>query len=325
MRLISMNQTTPDVSICIVNWNTGDLLGKCIQSILEHTHRISYEVIVVDNQSTDHSMLLPRELAAQDERVIIVDAQANLGFAAGNNVAIRMARGRIVVLLNPDTEVTPSAIDKGVTLLEINPTCGVLGPKLLNPDGTLQPSIGNFPTVNGMFWELTRLRKIFPSVRLFSSFKRFDLDYSRMQAVEQPSGACLFIRREALDQAGIFDERYFMYYEEVDLCYRIHRAGWTILYTPEIEVIHYGGQSSGKNVDVRIVENSRSKLLYFAKNYSGQLGANLLVRLLVLLEVALKSSRLLLLSVMHKATPEQVNTLLPRYCKVAALVITTPF
>ena len=277
-----------DLSICIVNWNTGELLKNCIQSIIQNTHEISYEIIVVDNASSDNSIALILPDLAGDSRLHLVETKQNLGFAGGNNVALEQASGEFIVLLNPDTLVTAGALDLAVKLLKANPSWGVLGPKLLNADGSLQPSIGQFPTVTGMFWEMTRLRKFFPKNKLFSSFKRYDMDYDKMQEVEQPSGACLFVRRAVIEKVGLLDLRYFMYYEEVDWCYRIFNAGWRIMYTPDIKVVHLGGQSSNQNLDVRIVENARSKLRYFQKHYGRRPLHLLAVRLIVITEALLK-------------------------------------
>ena len=277
-----------DLSICIVNWNTGDLLRDCIKSIIQNTHEISYEIIVVDNDSSDNSIELLKPFLAEVNHLRLIEAGRNLGFAGGNNVALDHASGEFIVLLNPDTLVTAGALDLAVKLLKENPAWGILGPKLLNGDGSLQPSIGQFPTLTGMFWEMTRLRKLFPRIRLFSSFKRYDMDYDKLQDVEQPSGACLFVRSAAIERVGLLDLRYFMYYEEVDWCFRIHNAGWRIVYTPNIKVVHLGGQSSIKNLDVRIVEYARSLLRYFHKHYGSRPLYLVGLRLVVVLEMLLK-------------------------------------
>lgn len=310
-----------DLSICIVNWNTGGLLRDCVRSIIENTETDEFEVIVVDNGSSDDSVELLKQACAGDDQIRIIDLKRNVGFAAGNNVAIAYASGRVVCLLNPDTLVTPGALDKAVEMLDAHPNWGVLGPKLLNSDGSLQPSVGNFPTLSGMFWEMTRLRKLFPDISLFSSFKRMDMDYSMVQEVEQPSGACLFVRRTAIDQVGLLDTRFFMYFEEVDWCYRFAGAGWRIVYTPDIEIVHLGGQSSSKNLDVRIVENSRSKIRFFQKHYAHCLLVLLALRVIVIAETTMKMAALALELIRRPSSRAHLTPVATRYLQVISMAL----
>jgi GT2 family glycosyltransferase len=313
-----------DLSVCIVNWNTGELLAQCVNSVIQSTHAIDYEIIVVDNASNDDSFMPIVAKAAVDKRITTVQLHENIGFAAGNNIAIAQSRGRYLVALNPDTLVTNGALDEGVRFLDSHLECGAMGPRLLNPDRSLQPSVGNFPTAWRMFWEATRLRKLFPGIALFSSFKRFDLDYSRLQEVDQPSGACLFLRKTAIDEVGVFDERFFMYYEEVDLCYRIKKKGWRIFYNPNLSIVHFGGLSSQQNLDVRVVEYARSELRYFAK-HAGRvtgLGSQLwTVRLLMLLEFAMRSAGAYLLHLLGKEDAARAKILLKKYKEVLKLCL----
>lgn len=310
-----------DLSICIVNWNTGELLRDCVRSVIENTQIDEFEVIIVDNSSTDDSIELLEYLSTGDDRIRIIAMDRNVGFAAGNNVAITHASGRVVCLLNPDTLVTPGALDKAVWMLDAYQDLGILGPKLQNLDGSLQPSIGNFPTISGMFWEMTRLRKLFPNISLFSSFKRMDMDYSKMQAVEQPSGACLFVRRTAIDQVGLLDARFFMYFEEVDWCYRFAGAGWRIVYTPDIEIVHLGGQSSSKNLDVRIVENSRSKIRFFQKHYAHRLPVLLALRIIVIAETTMKMAALILQLIRRPSSSARLTPVATRYLQVISMAL----
>lgn len=317
-----------DLSICIVNWNTGDLLAACVDSVLRTTHSSRFEVIVVDNASHDDSLDRLTSLVNGNPHIRVLRSQRNLGFAAGNNVALTASSGRYVVLLNPDTIVHDGAFDTAVAFLDAHPGCGAMGPRLLNADGTLQPSIGHFPTLAGMFWETTRLNRVFPRVKLFSSFKRFDMDYDHQQAVDQPSGACLFVRRSAIDGAdgdlkavGLLDERYFMYYEEVDWCYRIKRAGWQILYTPTIVVTHIGGQSSNQNLTVRIVENAASRLRYFQKHYAQRTFTQFALRAMMLVELLVRTLVLVTKTMLLRQRWEQARQILQRYAQVARLVL----
>ena len=310
-----------DLAICIVNWNAGPLLEKCVRSITEDTHEISLEVIVFDNASSDNSMDVVRKMALDDPRIRIMDSDINLG-SAGFNVAIVHTYSRYVVIFNPDAYVYPGMLDAGVHFMDAHPNCGVMGPQLLNSDGTLQPSVGNAPTVAAMFWELTRLRRLFPTVPLFSALKRMDMDYDVQQQVEQPAGTCLFLRRTALEQVGLLDQRFFMYYEDVDWCLRFRKAGWEVWYVPSLQAVHYGGQSSIGNLNVRIVENARSRIIFFKKHYGGRLGAVLAIRAMLVVEVALKAARTIVKDTIRGKSPLASSGILSRYLEVMRIAVT---
>ncbi len=320
---MGINEIMIDLSICIVNWNTGALLSRCVESILSNVRDISYEIFVIDNKSSDNSIEMCISRFAQDPHLRFLPQSANLGFAAGNNIALKQASGRYVVLLNPDTIVKPGSFETVVKFMDANPSCGVVGPKLLNEDGSIQRSVGNFPDLAAIFWEATRLRIVFPKVKMFSSFKRFDLDYDKLQEVDQPSGACLFVRREAIQQVGLLDEGYFMYYEDLDWCYRIKHAGWRIYYLPDAEVVHLGGQSSQLHLDVRIVENARSKLRYFEKHYSSRPLYRLLIRVIMASE-ALAKIILCLGGLISSQKRELAKRSISKYLAVVGLTMRLP-
>jgi GT2 family glycosyltransferase len=311
-----MNMKAKDLSICIVNWNTDELLTTCVRSVFETIQNVTVEVIVVDNASNDNSVQRCMAEHASDPRFNLLQLTDNLGFAGGNNRALQLATGRYILLLNPDTLVLPGALDSAVAFLDAYPECGVMGPRLLNRDGSAQPSVGNFPTLSGMFWEATRLRKLFPRIRLFSRFKRIDMDYNQMQVVDQPSGACLFVRRSVVESVGPLDERYFMYYEEVDWCYRIKSAGWTIYYYPSISIIHLGGRSSSQNLDVRIVENALSKLRYFYKNHQDKSGVLLGIRAILAFESLMRMIIVLIRHLSGHSNNSETYALASRYRRV---------
>ncbi len=249
-----------------------------------------------------------------------MDSDTNLG-SAGFNVAIVHTYSRYVVIFNPDAYVFPGMLDAGVRFMDTHPNCGVMGPRLLNPDGTLQPSVGNAPTVTAMFWELTRLRLLFPKVPLFSALKRMDMDYDVQQQVEQPAGTCLFLRREALEQVGLLDQRFFMYYEDVDWCLRFRKAGWEVWYVPSLKAVHYGGQSSIGNLNVRVVEKARSRIIFFEKHFGDRTGAMLAIRAMLFAEVALKSLRTLWRDAMRGKSSQASRELLNRYLEVMRIAV----
>lgn len=249
-----MSRYTPDLAIIIVNWNTRQLLLDCLAALPAATAGIDAETWVVDNASRDGSVEAVRE---QYPEVRIIANKENLGFAIANNQAIRASDSRHVLLLNSDTIARPGSLAALVHFLDAHPDVGVVGSRLLNPDGSLQPSWALFPN---LFTELIgkklRLRWRYPTT-----------DGTLAYGTDWIDGAVLMIRRSILPQVGLMDERYFMYTEEVDWCYRTRRAGWKVCYLPESEVIHFGGQSSKQAATRMKFELYRSKLRFFGKHY----------------------------------------------------------
>jgi len=252
-----------DLSIIIVNWNTRDLLAQCLQSVYAHPPEGEFEVWVVDNASTDGSAEMVRERFPQAR--LIRNAE-NVGFARANNQAIRQSSGRYVLLLNPDTEVKPGALETLVQFMDAHPEAGAAGARLLNPDGTLQSSCHPFPTLGREFWRLFHL----DALRLCACYEMARWDPETLRPVDVVQGACVILRRKALDQVGLLDEDYFIYTEEVDLCYRLRQGGWRIYWAPQATVVHYGGQSTRQMPAEMFLRLYESKLLYFRKHHSRQ-------------------------------------------------------
>ena len=269
-----------DLSISIVSFNTIDLLSNCLASIFEHTTDISFEVLVVDNASQDGT---PGMVMRNYPQVKLIVNQKNLGFAAANNQALRESVGKYVLLLNSDTIVLPNALTKLVNFMDAKPDIGVLGCKLLNPDGSLQRSCRSFPTLQTEFFEKSGLNRLFPKSRLFGKYKMTYWDFDDLQEVDQPSGACLLVRRDAIDEVDLMDETFFMYWEDVDWCYRIKQANWKIYYTPAVEIIHLGGQSSQKARSDMLIARQKSQYHFFQKHH-GHFSTQVL-RLMTLLEM----------------------------------------
>ena len=259
-------------SILVVNWNTRELLARCLCSIEQGAPKDSYEVIVVDNASSDASPQMVRE---HFPGVRLVENEKNVGFAAANNQAIRQARGRYLVLLNSDTEVRPGALAALVQFMDAHPRAGAAGARLLNPDGSLQPSCHPMLTPGREFWRLVFLDRLWR--RATYSMHRWAVNIPRQ--VEVIKGACLLLRREALDEVGLLDESYFMYTEEVDLCYRLHRTGWELWWVPQAEVVHYEAQSTRQAAEDMYVQLYRSKVQFYRK-FGGQRRAHRFKRLL---------------------------------------------
>jgi GT2 family glycosyltransferase len=272
----------PTLSIVIVNWNTRDLLQQCLESIVASQPAFSYEVWVVDNASQDGSVAMVRTLFPW---VRLIVNEKNVGFAQANNQAIRASRGAFVLLLNPDTQVMTLALDEMVRFLQENRHVGAVGSRILNPDGTLQPSCYPFPTLAREAWRLFHLDRLHP----FGVYDMAAWDVTTPRPVEALMGAALMVRREALDQVGLLDEDYFMYTEEIDLCYRLHRGGWALYWLPQARIVHYGGQSTRQVRDAMFLRLYESKVLFFRKRrgwlaaqaYKGVLALAALPRILL--------------------------------------------
>ncbi|HVG00064.1 MAG TPA: glycosyltransferase [Chloroflexia bacterium] len=277
----------PDLSIVILSWNVRDLLAGCLRSLPQAAAQWwdRAEVLVVDNASTDGSAeMVRRDFPA----VRLVPLPRNLGFSGGNNAGIMAARGKYVLLLNPDTVALPGSIASMAAYMEAHEEVGIVGPRLLNPDGTLQPSRRRFPTLLTALVESTPLQRWLGSMPAIRRFYMLDVPEGETQQVDWLSGAALLCRREALSQAGLFDPGYFMFSEEVDLCKRVKDAGWEIVYVPSAEIVHYGGQSTGQAVAARHIDFNTSKARYFRLHEGGTIGR--LVRLYLLATYAVQTA-----------------------------------
>jgi len=241
------------VSVVVVTWNAADHVEGCLESVRGH------ETVVVDNGSTDATASLVRE-RFPGVRVI---EQENKGMGGGNNAGILAATGRYVLLLNSDAWVVGDAVEKLAAFADTHPRAAVVGPRLESPDGSLQRSVRGDPTVWRLATEYLFLRKLGPRTRALNAFYGSGFAHDEPRRVESLYGAALLVRREAIEQVGLFDESFFMFSEETDWLYRFRRAGWEVWFTPEAEVVHLGGASHGGRL---YVENLRGILRFMAKN-----------------------------------------------------------
>lgn len=245
-----------DISIIIVNWNTQNLLRDCLQSINDTVRDVTFEIIVVDNASDDGSVLMLRE---EFPGVTLIENRENRGFGAANNQAFAIMRGTYALLLNTDIVLTDNAIFELFSFMETHPVTAMAGGQLLNRDGSKQNSIANFPTLLTLVTNISLLEYLFP--KRFPS-KRYM--HTEPIVIESAIGACLIVRKKAMDEVGIFDERYFFFFEETDWAYRMRSAGWKIYHVPSAMIYHLQGQSIGRNVRSRI-EYYRSRYHFFKK------------------------------------------------------------
>ena len=245
-----------DLSIIIVNWNTKEITLDCLRSVFEQTKNLSFEVILVDNGSSDGSLTAIRRGFPS---VRLIENRENLGFAKASNQGIKNSRGKYILLLNSDTVILKKALDKMVGFMERNAEVGACSARLVGTDRKTQHIAARFPSLFHYFNEyiLGRPSANYPREK-----------YGRNMEVEALIGACLMLRKEVISQVGLLSENYFMYSEDVDLCYRIRKAGWKIMYLAEPEVVHLGGESSKKvkrEMDRKLWE---SRLIFFGKFHS---------------------------------------------------------
>jgi hypothetical protein len=257
----------PDVSFSITNYNTKDLLGSCIDSVIKGVKGHSYEIIVVDDASSDGSAAMIREKYPQ---VKVIENEINKGYVRSNNIGIRASSGRYIMSLNSDTVVLVGSIDKIIRFLDNNPDAGAAGPKLLNSDGSIQGQARRgFPTPLNSFFYFSGLSRLFPKSHLMGGYLLTYLDDRTTTEVDSLCGAAMIVKRDIIDKVGLMDESYFMYGDDIDWCYRIKQAGWKVYYLPEAEVIHYGGRGGSRRRSYRnIVEFYRAMAIFYKKHYS---------------------------------------------------------
>jgi GT2 family glycosyltransferase len=263
-----------DVSVVLVSFNTRDMLRECLHTVFAQTG-VTLEVYAVDNASADGSVEMMRKEFPQ---VNIIPSAINLGFGAANNVALRRVKGRYTVLLNTDAFLRPGDLALAVRKMDATPKAGLAGARLTGKDGSWQPSARMFPSVLNDMLLLSGLAAKFKDSRFFGRADRTWADQGVEASVDWVPGAFVIVRREVLETVGHFDERFFLYYEEVDLCRRIKNAGWEIWYWPELVVVHIGGESSRQVKRLSMSSRGsqltlwrmRSALLYYRKHHDGK-------------------------------------------------------
>jgi hypothetical protein len=254
----------PQVSIVVVNHEANHYLARAAESILRQVKRIAYELVVVDTS------LAPRPLEAAPARLHWMASPPGSGFAAAANVGVRASTAPYVLLLNPDTELQNDAVSALVGYLESHPRVGIAAPKLVNPDGSLQLSCRSFPSYStGLFHRYSLLTRWLPQNRFTRRYLLTDWNHDSVRSVDWVSGACLMVRRKVFDTVGLLDESFFLYAEDVDLCYRARQAGWDIVYIPSGVVLHHIGGSSQFAPARAIRERHRSMWTYYRKHLAG--------------------------------------------------------
>ena len=252
------------LSVVFLSYNTRDLTRQALNSVLAAAEGLEAEIFVVDNASADGSADM---VAEEFPQVKLVCNEANVGFSAGNNVALRQVTGEYALLINTDTIVRRDALHAMVEFLDAHPEAGACGCKILDPDGTLQlDSRRGFPTPLAAFCKMSGLSRLFPKHPLMARYHLTHLDPEQTAEIEVLSGSCMMVRKAAMDQVGLLDEDYFMYGEDIDWCYRFHQAGWKIYYLPTTAIIHFRGES-GRGTPLKILyRKSRAMSIFVNKH-----------------------------------------------------------
>lgn len=282
-----------DLSVAIVNWNTAGYLQSCLSSLRAAGYipapaaccgrdrpeaaargtaigsaALSVEVIVVDNASPDGSAELVR---SEFPEVRLIANSENLGYAKGNNQAIQASSGRYILLLNPDTEVPPGALERLVAYLDAHPDTGAVGVRLLNPDGSTQRSCRAFPLPLPLLYEALGLAVLFPKSRRFAAYRMGWFSHNREMEVDQPMGSALALRRQAIQDVGLLDEQFPLFFNEVDWCYRAKQRGWRVAFTPEVSIVHHGGRGTSQIRLAALRESHRSLERFYQKHLRGRI------------------------------------------------------
>ncbi len=250
-----------DLSIIIVSWNVRDYLAACLETIQANAADLAFEILVVDSGSSDGTVEMVR---ARFSDVRLLPQPENVGFTRGNNIGLKQATGRYLLLLNPDTEIVGDALVQMVRYLEAHPDVGILGPHTLNSDGSTQSTWRRFPTFATALFESTWLQPFAPR-RVLDRFYVRDIADSDTADVDWVQGSALLARREVYEQIGGLDERYVMFSEELDWCKRAHQAGWRAVYLGSARIVHHGGKSTEQVAAAKHIHFQQSKLRYFAR------------------------------------------------------------
>jgi GT2 family glycosyltransferase len=253
---------TIDISIINVTWNSQEFIKGCLDSIFSQ-EKIEFEVFVVDNDSSDKTCEIIRKGHPQ---VNLICNPKNLGYAKANNQALELAQGELILFLNPDTKLHSHTLRKMLDFMRGNPETAALGPQLLNLDGTIQPSCREFPKYSTLLWEFTGLSRLFPKSKSLGAWKMGYFNHQEIREVDQPMASALLVRKKVLDELGFLDEGFPIFFNDVDLCYRIKKTGRKIIFYPDAKIVHYKGKSI-EMVKPRMIILSHLAFYGFFKKY----------------------------------------------------------
>lgn len=260
-----------DLSIVILNYKTRGLVKTCVRGLLSVPTSYLREIIVVDNASRDGT---PEMVAREFPSVRVIVSNSNTGFGGGNNAGIAVAQGRYIITMNPDIAVLDDALDRLVVFMDQNSDVGFVGPRLSNPDGSMQHSCYRFPTPMIPVYRRTLLGRLGEGQAALADYLMTDWDHAETRDVDWLLGACIMMRREVVEKIGVFDDRFFLYFEDTDLCRRAWEAGYRVVYHPEANIIHYHRRESAGSISSLFTnwitrEHVKSGVKYFLK-YRGK-------------------------------------------------------
>jgi len=305
------------ISVIIVNYNVKEYLAQSLSSIQRSLKGIPHEIIVVDNHSVDGSTSL---IKSKFSEVILIENKENLGFGKANNQAIRLAKGEFVVLINPDTVVQEDTFVKLLEFFDQHPPAGAVTCKIINPDGTFSIDCRHsIPTPTIALWKVLGFSRLFPKSRIFGKYNLTYLDENQTYQVPAISGSFMMIRRQVFDKVGLFDERFFMYCEDIDLCQRINARGYQIYYVPTTQIVHYKGESTKKDRLDYVVAFNKSLYLFFQKYYAPQ--SIFLFRWFIILGILLRGGIIYVRNFLVNHFPVILDTLLLNIFIVISFII----
>jgi len=258
---------TPLCDVCLVSWRSREPLRACLRALLDQPQ--VDRIVVVDNASGDGTAEM---VQTEFPRVHLIANDHNAGYAAANNQAIRDTTAPFVLLLNPDTEIQPGAISALLAPFAEDPRIAATAPQLRLPDGTIQHSVRGFPESAPILLEVLGLARLFPRSAAVNRYRLRDWDHNSRRGVDQPMASALMLRRAALDEVGLFDESFPLFFNDVDLCYRLRQAGWRIVFVPEAKVTHRHGHSTRQARARAVVESHRGLMRFYRKHYRGRVG-----------------------------------------------------
>lgn len=265
-----------DLSVVIVSWNSAEFLEECLGAVYEAAGAEEIEIVVVDNASTDGSAALIKHHFPD---VRLIENTRNMGVSVAFNQGVKASRGKYIQMLCSDTVVLPGAFKEMAGYLDVHPDVGVVGPKLIYPDGRLQPSCRTFPTLSIFAWEFMGLSRLFPDHPVFGKWRMGDFDHLTAREVDQPRGSSVMVRRTVWDEVGGWDEDLDMFFNDVDWCLRVKADGWKILFLPTAVMMHYGG-SSIKKVRPRMILSSHGCCYRFFKKHQRGFMHGIAIRML---------------------------------------------
>jgi len=314
--VVSEKASQVKLSIIIVNYNSGEFLRGCLTSIANERPSFPFEIIVVDNCSTDGSA---ETISLLFPRIILIKNAINCGFARANNIGILRSVGEYVLLLNPDTIILPGALDRLVAGLEGAPDAGAAGPGILNANRRPQRTGVVFPSLWNVLCEALFLDQLMPSSRLFGRHRQLYRSSDESRYVDYLQGSCLIARRSAIDSVGGLDEDYFMYFEETDLCYRFREHGWRTLYLPSASVIHFGGSGTSHYTKERLRQFHRSYLLFLRKHRSAL--TRIVFRALLMMRSAIRSLVFIVVGLFNRKRREEFVDRAEGYLNVTLMML----